>query len=81
MSHQAGYQNASKHSFKISGTEANVQTCLNELMNRMFKHAQKPSKDESEGNKDKQTTAPAAEQVEVATSKSNYGVEFRELMS
>ncbi|CAF4379911.1 unnamed protein product [Rotaria sp. Silwood2] len=33
-----GYQNPTKHSFKIFGTEANVRICLLDVMNRMFKH-------------------------------------------
>jgi hypothetical protein len=34
---QPGYQHATKHSYKIFGTEADVRKCLIEIMNRMFK--------------------------------------------
>ncbi|CAF1346917.1 unnamed protein product [Adineta steineri] len=35
----SGYQNTSKHSYKIFGTEANVRKCLVEIMNRIFKQS------------------------------------------
>ena len=36
LSFQPGYQNATKHSFRIIGTEANVRLSLIEIMKRIF---------------------------------------------
>jgi len=44
---RAGYQNATKHSFKLDGTETNVEKCLIELLNRMFKLSTPNDKDKS----------------------------------
>ncbi|CAF0806853.1 unnamed protein product [Rotaria sordida] len=38
-----GYQQTSKHSYKIFGTESNVRKCLMEIMNRMFKRSNRSS--------------------------------------
>ncbi|CAF0787904.1 unnamed protein product [Adineta ricciae] len=46
-----GYQNATKHSYKIFGTEANVRKCLVEIMNRMFKRSDQPAVSNNEETK------------------------------
>ncbi|CAF0953805.1 unnamed protein product [Rotaria sordida] len=50
-----GYQNPTKHSFKIFGTEANVRKCLIELMNRMFKHLNRTTIQNDSENINQQT--------------------------
>ena len=48
---QPGYQNATKHSYKIFGTEANVRKCLVEIMNRMFKRSNQQAASNTEETK------------------------------
>ncbi|CAF3338437.1 unnamed protein product [Rotaria sp. Silwood1] len=50
-----GYQNPTKHSFKILGTEANVRKCLIDIMNRMFKHFHRSTIQNDTENNNQQT--------------------------
>ncbi len=47
MFSQPGYQQPTKHSYKIFGTEANVRKCLIEIMNRVFKQSNRSTKTEN----------------------------------
>ena len=51
---QPGYQQPTKHSYKVFGTEANVRLCLMEVMNRIFKRSKKqPSKESGTSTSEK----------------------------
>jgi hypothetical protein len=44
---QPGYQQPTKHSYKIFGTETNVRQCLMEIMNRIFKRSNRSTQREN----------------------------------
>ena len=64
-----GYQNSIKHSFKVSGTEANVRKCLIETLNRMFKSSNRSSTQNDAENNNQSTSSTTVEETEVSTSK------------
>lgn len=64
-----GYQNSAKHSFKVSGTEANVRKSLIEIVNRMFKSSNRSSTQNDGDNNNPSTTVEKSEETEVSTSK------------
>lgn len=64
-----GYQNSVKHSFKASGTEANVRKCLIETLNRMFKSSNQSSTQNDAENNNQSTSSTTVEKTEDSTSK------------
>jgi hypothetical protein len=72
FSSQPGYQNPTKHSFKIFGTESNGRKCLIEIINRMFKHSNRsPVQGDNESNNQQTPTVniEKVQETEVSTSK------------
>jgi hypothetical protein len=64
-----GYQNPTKHAFKIFGTEANVRKCLIEVINRIFKQQNRsPTQGDSENNYQPTTTANVEKSHETESS-------------
>jgi hypothetical protein len=61
---QPGYQQPTKHSYKIFGTEANVRQCLMEIMNRIFKRSNRSTKRENNPE------STVAEETEISTGES-----------
>ncbi|CAF3317372.1 unnamed protein product [Rotaria socialis] len=53
----SGYQNPTKHSLKIFGTEVNVRKCSIDIMNRMFKQVNRSTIQSESENNEQQTTA------------------------
>ena len=71
-----GYQNPTKHSFKVSATESNARKCLIEMVNRMFKyqHRSPTVQGENENNTNQPavpTDAQKNQETEVSTDKSD----------
>ncbi|CAM4938368.1 unnamed protein product [Rotaria socialis] len=52
-----GYQQPTKHSYKIFGTESNVRTCLIESMNRMFKRSNRSTQRDHNEHDNQQLTS------------------------
>ncbi|CAF3426312.1 unnamed protein product [Rotaria sp. Silwood1] len=52
-----GYQQTTKHSYKIFGTESSVRKCLIEIMNRMFKRSNRSTQRDHNENHNQRATS------------------------